>query len=115
VDDRDRGDIQMAEVNALAVELAKKFITYLQNQGIKIDSAYLFGSFAKGTEHKWSDIDVAVISSDFSDDRFEEGVRLMILSHDIDNRIEPVPFNPETFIDENPLAWEIKKTGYLLV
>jgi predicted nucleotidyltransferase len=115
VDDRNRGDIQMAEINALAVELAKKFITYLQNQGIKIDSAYLFGSFAKGTEHKWSDIDVAVISSDFSDDRFEEGVRLMILSHDIDNRIEPVPFNPETFIDEDPLAWEIKKTGYLLV
>jgi uncharacterized protein len=104
----------MAKVNALAVELAKKFIAYLQNQGIKIDSAYLFGSFAKGTEHKWSDIDIAVISSDFSDDRFEEGVRLMILSHDIDNRIEPVPFNPETFIDENPLVWEIKKTGYLL-
>ena len=105
----------MAEINALAVELAKKFIAYLQNQGIKIDSAYLFGSFAKGTEHKWSDIDVAIISSDFSDNRFEEGVRLMILSHDIDNRIEPVPFRPETFIDEDPLAWEIKKTGYLLV
>ena len=105
----------MAEINALAVELAKKFIVYLQNQGIKIDSAYLFGSFAKGTEHKWSDIDVAIISSDFSDDRFEEGVRLMILSHDIDNRIEPVPFSPKTFIDEDPLAWEIKKTGYLLV
>ena len=105
----------MAEVNTLAIELAKKFITYLQNQGIKIDSAYLFGSFAKGTEHKWSDIDVAVISSDFSDNRFEEGVRLMILSHDIDSRIEPVPFRPERFIDEDPLAWEIKKTGYLLV
>ena len=105
----------MAEINALAVELAKKFIAYLQNQGIKIDSAYLFGSFAKGTEHKWSDIDIAVISSDFSDNRFEEGVHLMKLSCDIDTRIEPVPFRPETFIDEDPLAWEIKKTGYLLI
>jgi len=104
----------MAEVNALAVELAKKFIAYLRSQGIKIDSAYLFGSFARGTEHKWSDIDIAVISSDFSDDSFEESVRLMILSHDVDTRIEPVPFRPERFIDENPLAWEIKKTGYLL-
>ena len=56
----------VVKVDSLAVELAKKFIAYLQNQGIKIDSAYLFGSFAKGTEHKWSDIDVAVISSDFS-------------------------------------------------
>ena len=105
----------MAEINALAVELAQKFLAKLREQGIKIESAYLYGSFAKGTEHKWSDIDVAVISPDFSDDRFEEGVRLMILSHDIDNRIEPVPFSPETFIDENPLAWVIKTTGYLLV
>ena len=105
----------MAEINALAVELAKKFLTRLREQGVKIESAYLFGSYAKGTEHKWSDIDVAVISSDFLDSRFEEGVRLMKLSCEIDTRIEPVPFRPERFIDEDPLAWEIKKTGYLLV
>jgi len=105
----------MSEVNALAMELAKKFITYLQNQGIKIDSAYLFGSFAKGTEHKWSDIDIAIISPDFAYNRFDERVRLMKLSYDIDTRIEPVPFRPERFIDEDPLAWEIKKTGYLLM
>jgi len=113
--DKNRGGTQMAEINALAIKLAKKFIIYLHNQGIKIDSAYIFGSYAKGTEHEWSDIDVAVISPDFSDDRFEERIHLMKLSHDIDSRIEPVPFRPETFIDEDPLAWEIKKTGYLLV
>jgi len=104
----------MAKVNALAIRLARKFLTTLQEQGIKIESAYIFGSYAKGKEHKWSDIDIAVISSDFSDDRCEESVRLMKLSYKIDSRIEPVPFRPETFIDEDPLAWEIKKTGYLL-
>jgi len=104
----------MAEINTLALELAQKFLAKLREQGIKIESAYLFGSYAKGTEHEWSDIDIAVISSDFADSRFEEGVRLMKLSCDIDTRIEPVPFRPERFIDEDPLAWEIKRTGYML-
>lgn len=29
----------------------------------------------------------------------------------IDFAIEPHPFNPKDFIDENPLVWEIKNTG----
>jgi hypothetical protein len=33
------------------------------------------------------------------------------VSSDIDWRIEPVPFKPETFVDEDPLVWEIKKEG----
>jgi predicted nucleotidyltransferase len=105
----------MAEINALALELAQKFLAKLGKQGIKIKSAYLFGSYAKGTEHEWSDIDIAIISPDFAYNRFDERVRLMKLSYDIDTRIEPIPFRPERFIDEDPLAWEIKKTGYLLV
>ena len=105
----------MAKINALAMELAQKFLEKLREQGIKTESAYLFGSYAKGTEHKWSDIDVAVISSDFSDDRFREGVRLMTLSCEIDSRIEPVPFRPENFVDEDPLAYEIKRSGLPLI
>ena len=105
----------MAKINDLALELASKFLKKLGEQGIKIESAYLFGSYAKGTEHEWCDIDIAVISSDFADNRFDERVNLMKLSCDIDTRIEPVPFRPERFSDNDPLAYEIKKTGYLLV
>jgi hypothetical protein len=32
----------------------------------------------------------------------------------IDSRIEPVPFRPEAFFDEDPLVWEIKKEGILV-
>ena len=101
----------MAKINALAMELAQKFLEKLREQGIKTESAYLFGSYAKGTEHKWSDIDVAVISSDISNDRLEERIRLTKISSRIDSRIEPVPFRPDTFVDEDPLVWEIKKDG----
>ncbi len=105
----------MAKVDALVLELAQKFLAKVREQGIKIESAYLFGSYAKGTEHEWSDIDIAIISLDFSDSRFREGVRLMKLSCNIDTRIEPMPFRPENFSDNDPLVSEIMKTGYLLV
>ncbi|HGE71162.1 TPA: nucleotidyltransferase domain-containing protein [Candidatus Poribacteria bacterium] len=104
----------MAKVNDLAIKLTKKFLKVLQEQGIKVESAYIFGSYAKGKEHKWSDIDIAIISSDFSSDRCEESARLMKLSCKIDSRIEPVPFRPEMFVDEDPLVYEIKKTGYMI-
>jgi uncharacterized protein len=54
---------------------------------------------------------VAVISPGISGDRLEERIRLMKLSATIDSRIEPVPFRPDTFVDEDPLAWEIKRKG----
>ena len=60
---------------------------------------------------KFSDIDVAVISSDFSDDRFEEGIKLSVIAGQIDNRIEPIPFTPGSFVEDDPLVWEIKKDG----
>ena len=39
-------------------------INYLQQQ-IRISEVILFGSYASGTPHKHSDIDIAVISPDF--------------------------------------------------
>jgi hypothetical protein len=55
-----------------------------------------------------------VISSEFDDDRFDERVRLTMIASEIDDRIEPVPFRPDTFVDEDPLVWEIKKEGIVI-
>lgn len=101
----------MAKVNAQIVRTVKKFLKTLNEQGIKVETAYIFGSYAAGKENQWSDIDVAVISSDISDDRLNERVRLARVSYGIDRRLEPVPFRPEAFVDEDPLAWEIKRKG----
>jgi uncharacterized protein len=101
----------LAEINASIIETLKKFLEQLKENGLPIEAAYLFGSYAKGRAKEWSDIDVAVISPNLSDDRFEERVRLSKISSRIDSRIEPVPFRPDTFVDEDPLVWEIKKEG----
>jgi predicted nucleotidyltransferase len=104
----------MVEIDASIMAAVNKFIEKIKENGIPISSAYLFGSYAQGKGSKWSDIDVAIISPGISYDRLEERIRLMKLSLTVDSRIEPVPFRPDTFVDEDPLAWEIKKKGILL-
>lgn len=101
----------MAKIKTSVIRIIQKFLTKLERNGIYVEEAYLFGSFARETENKWSDIDVAVISPAFSSDRFNERMRLMKISSEIDSRIEPVPYRPENFVDEDPLVWQIKKEG----
>jgi len=57
---------------------------------------------------------VAVISPDFSDDLFEERLKLMKMAANIDDRIEPHPFRVEDVDSSNPLAREIQKYGILV-
>ena len=93
-------------INIFLEEIQKKY---------RIDNAYLYGSFAKGTFNKWSDIDIAIVSSDFSDDLFEDKLSLMRLASTIDDRIEPRPFKTEFFNRNDPLADEVQKNGIRLI
>lgn len=80
----------------------------------KVIKAYLYGSYAKGTAGKWSDIDVAIVSPDFSEDLFEERVGLMKMAMMVDERIEPSPFRPEDFTSDNPLVNQINISGVII-
>lgn len=113
-DEKHQSDIQMAENND---DLNKTIQIFLREAGKKysIIGAYIYGSFAKGTSHKWSDIDLAIISPDFSDDLFEDRLYLMRLAISIDDRIEPRPFRKESFNRNDPLVDEILKNGHQLL
>lgn len=93
------------EVNHFINELKKIY---------RVQAAYIYGSHSRGNASVWSDIDVAVISPDFSDDLFEERLKLMKMAANIDDRIEPHPFRVEDFDSSNPLASEIQKHGILV-
>lgn len=108
------GDVSMAESNSEIEKILRHFLGEVQ-QKYQIVSAYLYGSFARGTSNKWSDIDVAIISPDFSDDLFEERLKLMKLAASIDDRIEPKPFKKEFFDPNDPLVDEIQKNGIQLL
>ena len=70
----------------------------------------LFGSFAKGTNHEDSDIDIAVVIKNF-DNLTNTQVELMRIRRKIDSRIEPHPFRLDDFNYSNPVATEVLKYG----
>lgn len=91
---------------------AQKYKQVLERSGLNIQALYVFGSHAKGTAHKWSDTDIGVVSSDFTQNRFDEGVKLAVLGRKVNDLIEPHPFTPEDFEDKYyALAEEVKRTG----
>ena len=101
----------MAEIPA---SVRKNVQTFLKAVGsrYRVYRAYVYGSQVQGRATRWSDIDVAVVSPDFSDDLFQERLALMRIAATIDDRIEPAPFDEESFEDENdPLTSEIRRHG----
>lgn len=101
----------MAHVNNEIINKVRKSIKLLHDNNISIKQAYLFGSYATGSEHEWSDIDLALISDDFSEDRYKERLRIIKILSAIDNRIEPAPYRTEQFNEVDPLVSEIKTHG----
>lgn len=80
--------------------------------GVSFSQLILFGSFAKGKEEPWSDIDVGVISADFGRNYFDELVKLNQLRGSDTLRIDPHPFNPDDLNDRwNPIAAEVIASG----
>ena len=104
----------MAEIPPAIKESILQFLS-LVRKSRHIEAAYLYGSHVHGTANQWSDIDIAIISPDFAEDKFTALVSLLRLAAQVDSRIEPVPFAPIDFDPDNPLVNEIQRTGIALV
>lgn len=90
--------------------IAERFALLLKDE-MNIDSVYLHGSAVNGGSTKDSDIDIAVISNDFTGDRVEDIFKLMKIRRKVDNRIEPHPFRGSEFDCSNPFVKEILTKG----
>jgi len=83
------------------------------NFPMKIENVYLFGSYAKGTPHKHSDIDVALVVKHFKGDFFNVIPPLWKLRRQVDFRIEPHVIARDT--DYADFLDEIQRTGIQIV
>lgn len=54
-----------------AINTAKLFVNDCQANGLTFNKVLLFGSVAKNMTHEWSDIDLLLVSDQFSDNVFE--------------------------------------------
>ena len=64
----------MAQRKAAVLAIAKKYIAHLRKNGIRVERAYLYGSYANGKPDKNSDIDLVVVSRQFRKSRFDDSV-----------------------------------------
>lgn len=76
----------------------KEFVGLL-TKSYNVFAVVLFGSYAEGRAHGFSDIDVAVFSDDFGKNLFEEMKSLFKLRRKIDTDIEPLPFRKKDYFE----------------
>ena len=96
-------------------KIIERYISQLRENNISIENAYLFGSYAKGKNRKWSDIDIAIVSNSFEGNRIKDKDKIRKITLSVSSSLEILPFNPSDFSLENPLAKEIIETGIRLV
>lgn len=91
-----------------------EFINRLKADKLPIDSVWIFGSYAKGKPHPWSDVDVCVVSPRFTDTW--EALQYLWQKRNFDPQytIEPIGFSPQEFADATSLTQEIKQHGIKL-
>jgi predicted nucleotidyltransferase len=95
--------------------LLKKYVEELEKNRIPIRQAVLFGSYAAGDSHEWSDIDIALVSDVFEGMRIRDRNKIRKITLDISTDLSPLPFRPEDFTPEDPFVREILEHGINIV
>ncbi|TAN33545.1 nucleotidyltransferase domain-containing protein [Patescibacteria group bacterium] len=95
------------------MEKVGKLKKSIEADGIKVHSIFVYGSYAKGNAHKWSDIDVCVVSKNFGTKIKEPQNYLWskrVVLHDYS--LEPIGFSYKDFrFSNSPLISEVRRTG----
>ncbi len=95
----------MAEKTSEINDILNKLIKALNENRIAISEAYLFGSYARSSNSEYSDIDVALVSDEFTGIRYLDIKKIGRIVRNIDYRIEVHPFSlkdkgESMFLDE---------------
>ncbi len=100
--------MSQSEVKKIIIKFAAK----LKADNFDFSSIYLFGSYAKEKQHKYSDIDIAVVSKKMKRNYNKNLDLLYQKGFEVNDKLEIHAFTPEDFkIGYPPLAHEIKLTG----
>ncbi len=102
----------MVKVPTDIIHTIEKFIKLLKEENIIVEKVILFGSYAKGTYRKDSDIDLAIISPNFKEDECIENMALLLCkANKLKADIQTIPFSMEEYNDPKGIMEEILNTG----
>jgi predicted nucleotidyltransferase len=98
------------------IETVKNYAEEIEAKGVNLREVVLYGSFAKGTQHEWSDIDVALVADNFTGVGFIDkklfpyiGIKKPYI------RIEPKTYPTDYFREGDPFIKEILKHGIVIL
>jgi len=99
-----------------AIEIVRNYAHDIESLGVNLRSVFLYGSFAKGTQHEWSDIDVALVADEFTGFTFNDsdlfpyvGIKKPYI------RIETKTYQTDYFQESDPFIEEIIQTGIKII
>ena len=98
------------------VIILNRFIARLKEEGIPVEKAILFGSYARQEANENSDIDVLIVSSFFNSGDLSSKLLVWKLVREIDARIEPLTIGSDQFKNDDisPIITIAKKEGILI-
>jgi len=95
-----------------ALRISQGYLAKVLKSDVQFSEAWLFGSFAKGRQHEYSDIDIAIVLKDNVIHTFETDVKLMLMRSSGDETlIEPHAFTKEEFDNRVPIVDQITRHG----
>jgi hypothetical protein len=84
------------------MKLVQRYLDVVTERGIPVAFGVIYGSQATGRIHKWSDIDLIVVSSLFDGDYSrEQKYELWYAATCVDSRIEPVPCGEKQWVEDD--------------
>jgi predicted nucleotidyltransferase len=99
------------------IDILKKYIALLNNEGFDVSQAFLFGSFSTNKAREDSDIDVLIVSNKLSEPDDQKIGKAWMLTRKVNSRIEPLFINADRFYsnENSPLIENIKEKGIKIV
>lgn len=83
------------------IKSIQKYLRYVNEQGIPVAYGVLFGSYAKNKAHKWSDIDLLVVSPYFDKSHTAEDYEnLWMFAARTNSLIEPIPVGEKQYKED---------------
>jgi predicted nucleotidyltransferase len=100
-------------------EIIDFFASQLQRQGLRISKIILFGSQAEGSDAPDSDIDIAVVSEDFSDKNSSQRAELLNRADALAIKkfmvpLDVVMMSPEDFAKESSIIAAYVRQGKVM-
>jgi len=105
----------VAQIPIKVKNIIDKYLASLKENNIPIKQAILFGSYARGNYHEWSDVDLALVSDIFEGNRIDDRSKIRRITLRVSSDIEVLPYRPQDFNSDDPFVKEIMETGVRIV